>query len=274
MKADEPRTLSDKSLQCVQEEFKRLCKKSRNHLVLEEMLKFQAKGATLPVDFCHLGVLWVLDRNHDGKVTLEDFYTLAELCWQRRHCYQTFEYTAQLQAYCSLQLWRALNSPDGEAAFVDWLVIIIIRTIHKLPFKTIENLIHQHFFGFTATITCRICNLLIENSPERRRFWRHGLQQYLSIDSIEALHQLFRIQELNGTDFQAFFDLLQRVGEEQKLMDLQDEEQDDWVPLGVVREFVAAACTGLSRLLVDICPVEELQRQPSNSINQNQHGNS
>ena len=46
----------------IDEEFKRLCKKGRRHLVLEEVLKFHAKGATLPIEFCHLGVLWVLDR--------------------------------------------------------------------------------------------------------------------------------------------------------------------------------------------------------------------
>lgn len=47
----------------IDEEFRRLLlKKGRSYLVLEEILRFQAKGATIPVDLCHLGVLWVLDR--------------------------------------------------------------------------------------------------------------------------------------------------------------------------------------------------------------------
>ena len=47
----------------IDEEFRRLLlKKDRSYLVLEEILRFQAKGATIPVDLCHLGVLWVLDR--------------------------------------------------------------------------------------------------------------------------------------------------------------------------------------------------------------------
>ncbi len=53
---------SAKSEKFVAEEFFRLLKKGRKHLVLEEVLRFQAKGATIPVDLCHLGILWVLDR--------------------------------------------------------------------------------------------------------------------------------------------------------------------------------------------------------------------
>jgi hypothetical protein len=48
----------------VEEEFKRLCKRGRRHLVLGEVLKFQPKGPPpFWVDLCHLGVLWVLDRH-------------------------------------------------------------------------------------------------------------------------------------------------------------------------------------------------------------------
>lgn len=73
------------------------------------------------------------------------------------------------------------------------------------------------------------------------------------MDTIETLHQLLRIQELHGTDFQTFFDVLQRVGEERRLMDLDDEEQDDWVPLAVVKELAVGTYYGMSKLLTDIC---------------------
>ena len=77
---------------------------------------------------------------------------------------------------------------------------------------------------------------------------------------MEVLHHVLRVQELQGTHFQGFFDLLQRVGEERGAMDLQDPDQDEWVPLEVVREFVAGTCRGAHRLLADICPVEALPR--------------
>lgn len=86
------------------------------------------------------------------------------------------------------------------------------------------------------------------------------------MDTIEALHHLLRVQDTIGIDFQGFFDLLQRVGEERRLMDLRDEEQDDWVPIGVVRDFVAGAYRGAHSLMEDICPVDEIDRDIINAI--------
>lgn len=65
-------------------------------------------------------------------------------------------------------------------------------------------------------------------------------------------------QETNGLDFQAFLDLLQRAGEERALMDLSDEELDDWVPLEVLRDFARHVAAGMARLLGDICPPAEI----------------
>jgi len=53
---------SSKLEKFIAEEFSRLLQKGRKHLVLEEVLRFKAKSATIPVDLCHLGILWVLDR--------------------------------------------------------------------------------------------------------------------------------------------------------------------------------------------------------------------
>jgi hypothetical protein len=105
-----------------------------------------------------------------------------------------------------------------------------------------------------------VCTLLLESSPERRRFWRHGAQQYVHVDTLEVLHHLLRVQELQGCGFQAFFDLVQRVGEERGAMDLRDEGQDEWAPLAVVRDFVAGAFKGAHRLMADICPPQDLPR--------------
>lgn len=101
---------------------------------------------------------------------------------------------------------------------------------------------------------------MIENSSERRRFWRHGAHQYIHVDTIDALHQFLRIHEVLGLSYQSFVDLLQRVAEEQRLMDLNDEEQDDWVPLSVVKEFAASTYYGAIKLMADICPMDIPQK--------------
>jgi len=209
-------TVNDKSKQFLEAEFLRLSK-NRQYLVLSELLQFRPQSM-LPVDLSHLGVLWVLDNDNDGRVTLQELNSLADMCRERSTYYQNFECSAQIQGFCCLQLWQSMCSPGGQEQFTDW-----------------------------------ICTLLLENSPNRRRFWRYGHQQYLNIDTIEALHQLLRVQELHGTDFQTFFDLLQRVGEDKKLMDLGDEEQDEWVPLLVVKELANGAYLGMAKLMSDIC---------------------
>lgn len=59
-------------------------------------------------------------------------------------------------------------------------------------------------------------------------------------------------QETQGVGLQAFFDMIQRVGEERGVMDAAAEEQDDWLPLSCVREFLTALCGTMVRTMADI----------------------
>lgn len=63
----------------------------------------------------------------------------------------------------------------------------------------------------------------MESSSKRRGFIRHGRQQYVGRDAVGALHQLLRVEQTQSLDFQAFFDLLQRCGEEKQLLELSNE---------------------------------------------------
>jgi hypothetical protein len=209
------------SQEYLEEEFNRLKRPNKNHLVLHQVLCFRTTGLSIPVDIWHLGVLWVLDRNHDGKITLEELYRLAEFCKEQGSQYPSYEQETNLRALCTLTLWQEVGATqEGKDLFINW-----------------------------------ISNLLIENSSERRRFWRYGAHQYIHVYTIETLHQFLRIHDVLGLGFQSFVDLLQRVAEEQKLMDLHDEEQDDWVPLTVVKEFTSSTYFGAVKLMADISPV-------------------
>ncbi|PSC70327.1 Fbox domain containing [Micractinium conductrix] len=123
-------------------------------------------------------------------------------------------------------MWRAMSAPDGLQRFTSW-----------------------------------ICALVLESSPERGSFPRHRKQQYVGRDAVAALHQLLRVRHTQSLDLQAFFDLLQRCGEERGLLELSNEAQDDWVPLEVIKDLVACLYASSAKLLADICPPDELNWQ-------------
>ena len=61
---------------------------------------------------------------------------------------------------------------------------------------------------------------------------------YIKMDTIKSLYDLLNVKVMNEVSVQEFFDLLQQCGEENKQMELQYQELDEYVPLGVCQEFV------------------------------------
>ena len=49
---------------CIEDEYKRLVKQSRDYLVVDEILAFKQPASSWSVDTAHLGVIFMLDR-HD-----------------------------------------------------------------------------------------------------------------------------------------------------------------------------------------------------------------
>jgi hypothetical protein len=94
------------------------------------------------------------------------------------------------QAYCTLQMWDLVSSDGGETKFVEWF-----------------------------------CKLFCENgSRATTSFSGNEGVVYLRSGTVKTLHNILNIQKAYGLDYQSFFDLLQRVAEEEdaKLMKLQD----------------------------------------------------
>ncbi len=82
--------------------------------------------------------------------------------------------------------------------------------------------------------------------------------QQTDLSSLALSNQSGNVQETQGMDFQSFLDLLQRVGEEHGSMELGSEELDDWLPLAVVRDFIASLNAGMLKVMADIYPAHEL----------------
>ena len=75
---------------------------------------------------------------------------------------------------------------------------------------------------------------------------------YAGLDAVELLHRLFHIQRTHAIDFQTFLDMMQQVGEEMGLMDLDDQRYDYVVPLDVLRKFAADLLNGALQLIAEL----------------------
>ena len=60
--------------------------------------------------------------------------------------------------------------------------------------------------------------------------------------------------------FADYLNLLQKAGEDTSLMDIEDPRQDQWVPLTIVRRLLLALVMGMSKVLSEIYPREELEQ--------------
>ncbi|PRP86794.1 hypothetical protein PROFUN_05011 [Planoprotostelium fungivorum] len=204
----------------IKDEFARITKgdkKKAEHLNLSHLVQFQAKDRDHFVDPTHLGTLFVMDTNLDGKFELDEMIRVGQMYSERasRNVIQT-DFQTQFQAYTTLYMWNAVSQPGGIEVFVNW-------------FGTI-------FSGCQST----------------QIFEHHPQTPFLHRDTIKILHKILSIYETYSMDFSSYFDMMQRMGEEMGLMKLHEEELDDWVPLIVVKKFARDFITGFIKLMKEL----------------------
>lgn len=77
----------------------------RDYLVLPEMMRLRSVEQ-LPIDFADLGMLFCLDANHDGMVTLPELNAFMLLCSRKSREYKAHEFQSRMAAYAAEELWR------------------------------------------------------------------------------------------------------------------------------------------------------------------------
>ena len=99
-------------------------KAKKDYLVLYDMVM----GLDLPDDYRfttnHLGLLFMMDWNKDGRFSLDDLKQFGSFAMSLIHekGYKQHELSQQIQAHCTLQLWsKVCGSDTKEDDFVAWL---------------------------------------------------------------------------------------------------------------------------------------------------------
>ncbi|CEM22698.1 unnamed protein product [Vitrella brassicaformis CCMP3155] len=200
----------------------------RGALRLRELQRLQPPDG-VPIDFTHFPTLFVMDSNRDGLVDWHDLLDFAEFVQvvKRRYRHRDYEFRKRLKALCTLQVIALLQQPHGEDALIEWICKAVTDG------NDTQHLIHS------------------------------STQQSGGLLSREALGWLFtilHIEELTDVgDEQAFFDLLQRVLEEQQTRQAAhrsvlctSEEFDDLIPLSLIHHVLRVFIQSFRALSADV----------------------
>lgn len=168
-----------------------------------------------PLDPGHLGTLFMLDQTKDGRFFFEEIMDLAATYSERLAADTgSVNFVKEFQGYCTLYMWSVVSKPDGQKNFVDWFA----------------NLFSQGVANFTT--------------PNQ--------EACIPQDSVKLLHRLLQIDKTYGLDFLPFFDLMQRVAEELKLISVDDEQFDYFVPVAVTRIFATEFIAGFVNYMLQL----------------------
>eukprot|EP00276_Gloeochaete_wittrockiana_P009732 CAMPEP_0184647952 /NCGR_PEP_ID=MMETSP0308-20130426/5001_1 /TAXON_ID=38269 /ORGANISM="Gloeochaete witrockiana, Strain SAG 46.84" /LENGTH=235 /DNA_ID=CAMNT_0027079393 /DNA_START=13 /DNA_END=723 /DNA_ORIENTATION=+ len=208
--------LAENIARYITEEFERVrANKEQDYLVLDQVLRMKPLRE-IPISFTHLGTLFVLDSDRDGRISLNELFAFAELFGKRQKLYKSHEYEMQMRAYCTLQMWKVVSCPGGMDSLVKWL-----------------------------------CDLFSQCLPVEH-FATHPNEVFVNRDVIKTVHEIMNVRASYGIEFQDLFDLMQRVGEDMGTMTLDDEQLDDVVPLSVLRKFFHDFTVGFMQLMTEL----------------------
>ena len=107
--------LSDSLRGFIEKEFNRLRgDQPRDYLVLTEVLRFKAIR-DIPVDFGHMGTLYAVDADKDGRFTLDELCRFAEDFSDFRSSCSLHDFEIRVRGEYTLRMWRDVARRAGEA---------------------------------------------------------------------------------------------------------------------------------------------------------------
>ncbi len=189
--------------------------KDRDYLVLHDLFKINLPE-DVQLNFSHIGNLFNIDHDRDGRFSLADFTQFSLMAAEKIKKYKPHEIQSQLQAHCTLNMYMAVKTKEQEDDFIAWVGRVLYE---DQPVSTFEEVPGVAF---------------------------------IKSETIKVFFEILNVRVTHNLEFQQFFDLLQQAAEEESLMNLEVEAQDDYVPLDVVQQFARDFIRGFSKLMLEV----------------------
>eukprot|EP01052_Picozoa_sp_SAG31_P019583 SAG31_NODE_1433_length_8368_cov_8.437901_4_plen_172_part_00 len=155
--------------QFVENEFGRVRRTHFGSLGLGEVMQLQSMRS-IELDFCHIGVIYCLDKDHDGRVTTQELHSFmtscAALSGQATH--QGFR--RLIETRCALQMWREAIKGANADRFVQWVCRLHEQAEPAIVRTTVDS---------------------AENGFQRERS-----VTFLSLEAVKLGYRLFKVGEL------------------------------------------------------------------------------
>jgi hypothetical protein len=177
-------------------------------LNLSQFLLFKPV-AGVSVQLRYLPILFLIDVDMDGTFSLEEVIAFFELCSRMLKSVGRSELCTHVQGYALLHLQKFLRSEGATDCFCKWFVSLFLDGQQGCPYQTSN--------------------------------------EFVSRDVAHGIHHVLQLESCNGYDAQGFLDLLQRMGEEEQLMDIGREDLDDVIPVSVVNSFAKHYANSICR---------------------------
>jgi hypothetical protein len=219
--------LNSSIVESVEVEYKKAMKKDskRDYLTIDEAKRLKFPLEEYNVNFTRIAVLYVLDHDKNGKFSLEDLKEFAKFC---SRIPSSSGFAQELEAQCTICMWKQATSENGRKYFVDWFVRVFTSNM-KVSIK-----------GYDHT--------------------------FVNSDIVSTMHELLQFKEYFELTPQNLTTMMQSVGVELGLIDPDDESLMNVVPLESIRIFADNFVNGFFQMMTDIGFIGEVY-SPSNQAN-------
>ena len=202
------------------EEFNRVSN-SHDKIMLTDVLKMSIvdENGEYKINLCHIPTSFYLDEDKDGKFTRKDFSRLAKIIEDKEKEYKRFEFSAMIQAYFTLAMWKRVCSEQGESDFVAWIKKLVINNNEKIEDESDED----------------------TENPDPMK--------YVDRTNLKMLYDVLNVKTTHGIDFQSFFELMKITSDD---MEEEGTANEEFVLISVLDFFCVNFIRGFSKLILDL----------------------